>query len=308
MSESEQKVCPQCGARFECRLSASCWCAELPQLDPVEPRSDCLCRKCLEQACRRGGAARESKPTPKRGFTLVELLVVIVAVAILAALLLPVLNRSKQSAQSAKCINNLRQFGFSAQMYWEDNSGLTFAYGGFATNNGEVYWFGWIGNGPEETRRFDPTPGALYPYLGAGVDLCPSFDYTSSQFKLKASVAVCDYGYNLFLSPIGKSPANMKNSGQLSALALLADSAQVNTFEAPASAQNPMFEEWYYVNDDPTEPNGQFRHDQRANAVFCDGHVAREAMAPGTLDQRLPSQQIGWLPAAILTPRNGPAY
>jgi hypothetical protein len=53
MSESEQKVCPQCGVRFECRLSASCWCAELPRLDAVEPRSDCLCPKCLEQACRR---------------------------------------------------------------------------------------------------------------------------------------------------------------------------------------------------------------------------------------------------------------
>jgi prepilin-type processing-associated H-X9-DG protein len=56
-----------------------------------------------------------------------------------------------------------------------------------------------------------------------------------------------------------------------------------------------MFEEWYYINQDPSEPNGQFRHDQRANAVFCDGHVEREAMVPGTLDQRLPNQLIGWL-------------
>jgi len=298
MSESEQKVCPQCGARFECRVSANCWCAELPALEPVEPRSDCLCPKCLKEACRRG----------KQGFTLVELLAVIATVAILAALLLPALGRSKQSAQSVKCINNLRQFSLSAQMYWEDNSGLTFAYGGVATNNGEIYWFGWIGNGPEETRPFDPTPGALYPYMGAGVALCPSFDYSSSQFKLKASVPTCDYGYNLSLSPIGKSPPNTKNIGQPSALALLADSAQVNTFEAPASAQNPMFEEWYYINDDPTEPNGQFRHDQRANAVFCDSHVAREAMVPGTLDERLPSQRIGWLAPAILTPQNGPAF
>jgi prepilin-type processing-associated H-X9-DG protein/prepilin-type N-terminal cleavage/methylation domain-containing protein len=266
----------------------------------VQPDSkqDCLCPKGLERACRR----------EKQGFTLVELLVVIATMAILAALLLPALNRSKQSAQSAKCINNLRQFCLSAQMYWEDNSGLTFAYGGFSTNNGEIYWFGWIGNGPEETRPFDPTPGALYPYMGAGVDLCPSFDYTSSQFKLKASVPTCDYGYNLSLSPIGQSPANMKNFGRPSALALLADAAQVNTFEAPASVQNPMFEEWYYINDDPSEPNGQFRHDQRANAVFCDGHVARQAMVPGTLDQRLPSQRIGWLSSAILRPQNGPAY
>jgi prepilin-type processing-associated H-X9-DG protein len=93
----------------------------------------------------------------------------------------------------------------------------------------------------------------------------------------------------------------MKNVRQPSALALLADSAQVNTFEAPASVNHPMFEEWYYINNDPTEPNGQFRHEQRANAVFCDGHVAPEIMVPGTLDQRLPDQHIGWLPSAILT-------
>ena len=240
----------------------------------------------------------------RRGFTLVELLVAIAVVAILAALLLPVLARSKESAKSAKCINNLRQFCLSAEMYWDDDDGQTFSYGGIATNNGDIYWFGWIGSGPEETRAFDPTQGALYPYMGAGVDLCPAFDYSSSQFKLKASVPTCDYGYNLSLSPLNKAPLNMKDIYHPSALALLADSAQVNTFEAPASPQNPMFEEWYYINQDASEPNGQFRHDQRANAVFCDGHLERQAMVAGTLDPRLPTQWIGWLSAAILTPKN----
>jgi prepilin-type N-terminal cleavage/methylation domain-containing protein/prepilin-type processing-associated H-X9-DG protein len=294
MSEPEQKVCPRCGARFECRLSAACWCAKFPVLGQVEPPSDCLCPKCLEQACRR----------EKEGFTLIELLVVIATISILAAFLLPVLGRSKESAKSAKCINNLRQFSLSAQMYWEDNNGQSFAYGGIETNSGEIYWLGWIGGGPEETRLFDPAQGVLFPYMRASVDLCPSFDYSSSQFKLKASVPTCDYGYNLSLSPSPKSPVNMKNICQPSALALLADAAQVNTFEAPASVKNPMFEEWYYINDDPAQPNGQFRHDQRANAVFCDGHTARQAMVPGTLDQRLPNQEIGWLAAAILTPQN----
>lgn len=249
-----------------------------------------------------------SRRRETQGFTLVELLAVITTVAILAGLLLPALGRSKHSAQYAKCVNNLRQFCLSAQMYWEDNNGRAFAYGGLETNNGEIYWFGWIGNGPEETRPFDPTQGVLYPYMGKGVDLCPSFNYSSSQFKLKASVPTCDYGYNLSLSPTGQSPASIKNLCQPSALALVADAAQVNTFEAPASARNPMFEEWYYINNDASQPNGQFRHDQRADAVFCDGHAALETMVAGTLDTRLSSQQIGWLPPAILAPQKGPAY
>jgi len=53
MSETEQKVCPRCGERFECRLSAGCWCAEYPAVSHVEPQSDCLCPKCLKKACER---------------------------------------------------------------------------------------------------------------------------------------------------------------------------------------------------------------------------------------------------------------
>jgi prepilin-type N-terminal cleavage/methylation domain-containing protein/prepilin-type processing-associated H-X9-DG protein len=294
MNQPEQKVCPRCGARFERRAQAGCRRGGFPALQGAGARSDCLCPKSLEQARRR----------EQEGFTLIELLVVMAVIAIVAAFLLPALARSKAPAQSAKCVSNLRQFGFAAEMYWDENGGRTFAYGGNAAGNGELYWFGWISAGAEETRTFDPTQGALYPYMGNSPDLCPSFDYTSPQFKLKASVPTCDYGYNLTLSPNGSSAPNMKTIRQPPALALLADAAQVNTFESPASPGNPMFEEWYYIDNEPAQPNGQFRHDQRANTVFCDGHWAREAMTAGTLDPRLPAEWIGWLPAAILTPQN----
>jgi len=81
--------------------------------------------------------------------------------------------------------------------------------------------------------------------------------------------------------------------------ALFADTAQVNTFQAPASASNPMFEEWYYF-DSSSLPNGHFRHAQRANVTFADGHVALEAMVPGSLDKKLPSQFVGQLRPEIL--------
>jgi prepilin-type N-terminal cleavage/methylation domain-containing protein len=56
-------------------------------------------------------------------FTLIELLVVIAIIAILAAMLLPVLSRAKESGKRISCLNNLCQLSLSAQMYVNDSQG-----------------------------------------------------------------------------------------------------------------------------------------------------------------------------------------
>lgn len=238
-------------------------------------------------------------------FTLVELLVVIAVIGILSAMLLPTLTKAKTSARRVECANNLHQLGLGMEMYWDDNDGNCFRYVFGSTNYGQIYWFGWMGPGAEGQRPFDPSFGALFPYLGGGdVKLCPSLNYFMAQFKLKATGAAHGYGYNLYLSTASsKPPINVVKIQRTSETILFADAAQVNTFQAPASPSNPMLEEFYYVDNTTKPPNGHFRHSQKASVVFCDGHVGLEKFVPGSIDKNLPGQFVGRLrPEILLVP------
>jgi prepilin-type N-terminal cleavage/methylation domain-containing protein/prepilin-type processing-associated H-X9-DG protein len=55
-----------------------------------------------------------------RGFTLIELLVVIAIIAILAAILMPVFAKARESARKSACLSNLKQIGTGAMMYAQD--------------------------------------------------------------------------------------------------------------------------------------------------------------------------------------------
>lgn len=59
----------------------------------------------------------------KRGFSLVEVLVVIAIIAILAGLILPALSRARETARRASCANNLRQMGQVFRMYADEHAG-----------------------------------------------------------------------------------------------------------------------------------------------------------------------------------------
>ena len=248
--------------------------------------------------CLRGG---ERKLPRLAGLTVIELLAVLGVLAVLASLLLPALARSQVSARRIKCYGNLRQLGLAAQMYWDENNGCAFRYRGGATNGGDTYWFGWLSRGNEGARVFDPVPGALYPHLGGrGVEICPALNYALQQFKIKATGAAYGYGYNYYLSaPTDQPPVSIARLSRPADTVLLADAAQVNTFQPPAAPDHPMLEEFYYLSTN--EATAHFRHAHKAGTAFCDGHVASERPLAGSLDPRLPGQCIGRLRPEILT-------
>jgi len=91
------------------------------------------------------------------GFTLMELLVVIAIIAILAALLIPVLAKGKKKAKFVSCLSNERQIGLAYHLYVDDNAGWYPTTEGWGAAGGVVRPNGVVANAAAHYGAYVPT-------------------------------------------------------------------------------------------------------------------------------------------------------
>jgi prepilin-type N-terminal cleavage/methylation domain-containing protein/prepilin-type processing-associated H-X9-DG protein len=108
------------------------------------------------------------------GFTLIELLVVIAIIAILAALLLPALSRSKSEALRIQCASGMRQLGIGFPQFCGDNNSM-YPPAGWVSGNYQISWDSWLnqyigGNASTADMEY----GALLPEETSKVLVCPT--------------------------------------------------------------------------------------------------------------------------------------
>jgi prepilin-type N-terminal cleavage/methylation domain-containing protein/prepilin-type processing-associated H-X9-DG protein len=223
---------------------------------------------------------------PQRAFTLIELLVVIAIIAILAALLLPVLNRAKVTGERTYCLNNLRQINLFMQLYTDENNDFFPAHRnqGLSTDNSAASLTNWWGTtitpaGSDNSKLFHD-PALKGPRVDDGVAWDWKFDCHQ-----------VGYGFNGYF--LGQHPyaggtvivggVSFTTWPEFSRAAILEPAQNLVLGDKEPYGDPPIWGSslwWPAACMDPdASTSGQFegvdskRHSGRAVAAFNDGHA-----------------------------------
>jgi prepilin-type N-terminal cleavage/methylation domain-containing protein/prepilin-type processing-associated H-X9-DG protein len=238
-----------------------------------------------------------------RAFSLIELIVAVSVIAVLAVTVTGAGWTVYKNSSLAISANNIRQLAAGGAAYLADNNYTFWKYRTTDSNQpGAVIW--WFGLEPEPRpegqRILRPDGGPLGAYVPAGLRPDPSFRLAGKPYKPKFQSGYIGIGYNVLL---GGGWLNEKKSLRYwdlprpGEIVVFATSAQVNTLQAPATAKNPMIEEFYGFDEGGAPWNNpatiHFRHRGSAMVGFADGSSGFLPLEPSTLDTRAPQAAIG---------------
>jgi prepilin-type N-terminal cleavage/methylation domain-containing protein/prepilin-type processing-associated H-X9-DG protein len=184
----------------------------------------------------------------RKAFTLIELLVVIAIIAVLVALLLPVLSKARERAITTRCLNNLKQLGIAMHMYADNHEELLPPAGKFIT---------WDSTNPVAWTR-----ALLDYYSTTNVLICPALSRTDP-----------DQMFNYFMGcrAVWVTTAQL-GSVRLSEIQFPTEYILSGDYNHPAFRPNDADPDNY--SQDTLFGRTSPIHNHRVNILFADWHVS----------------------------------
>ena len=194
----------------------------------------------------------------RQGFTLIELLIVIAIIAILAAMLLPVLNSARAKAKGIQCLNNLKQCGIGMIQYAGAYNDMILLYRSY--NKGRIVspWLhvyevtGYIKTDAKHTLGRCPSLKIYEPTTYGEIYYAP--------IQNNRGVATEAWSYN--------------SSSEVFAALRLRLKQPTKQFLLADSFDRINLRYWFGYLQNTNEAKINMSHNDRANMVFADGHAA----------------------------------
>ena len=273
--------------------------------------------------------------TPKASvylFTMIELMTVIGIIIIIAGILLPTLMRSKRTAQSVYCKNNLKQISLANLMYadtWE----RCIPWGADKNSTNLQRWFG-RRKSDSNSAEYNHKLGPLYLYLKSEeIIKCPAFEVQASDPPPSVENGSNGYGYNFYVGTQAYFETNSTSSAYYSSgiliqnfndpsntvmfsdAAMNVDSAgniQPNSSKGEVASYSITYAPFGVTNKTTdtnlvNDPSIFFLHERRANISWCDGHVDSQSMV-WTPDNGWKKKKLGFFGTSSDNALFNPAY
>ena len=254
---------------------------------------------------------REYRKAFCKGFTLLELLIVIAVIGILAGLLFPVLGAARDSAKRVSCMNNLKHLYLANVMYADMHGRYVAAAPDIFSSNLRR----WHGTRPSVGEPFCGKNGPLSDELGKSgkIRQCSSFRKHTASSGANSFEASCGgYGYNAIgvgsqtylmgyceeAMQRGMTPSSIRNTSET---VMFCDCAFPQPYgNSPDHLIEYSFAEAYHwVFQSGVEsmyradPSIHFRHRGCACVVWCDGHISCEKLQTEA-EPHFTKMGIGW--------------